>query len=529
MRLESSASAGAGAGASANPPRGLVEAEAAAAALPVAPLPVVASPVVPTQARKPTAPTPIMSTVKDLIGRFGTRAAAAPPPASPADFERKKREIAQREAEQIRLARERAQQYNSSLRSKRLAAGLGEDGKSGGGGGGVSAKAAAGAAAQPGGGKPASATGSQAELARLASDSSMLTLDAYARGLVATGSMTDVIVPVNLSDGVTVVDGVLVHTNDAVSSNPLFRPGSMASASQPGSRPTSQRLSPRADASGSIVLGTDEAAYVVVEGGEDAALALDGGGPPVAAAPTAPETRTAATQTLPPAPAAPASAAEPAAAAAAAATPEPKNNSPIVPPRKNRVGVPPGGFRQIHRVVAMHRPSVSDLLLDPDFGERADSISSVGPQVEISPTVAEDRSRLEPGVEVRTVLETFYQTYAPEKLEDLDLVLDYFKGRTEALLLTLETKYFVSIAPDGIVTPVSPLDAPDPNSVEDERFAARRHSVMSGATDFTDLTTDSFKGYPPQAAPDGSMPKSLAQAWAVPTKHNSGGPRHQWS
>ena len=189
------------------------------------------------------------------------------------------------------------------------------------------------------------------------------------------------------------------------------------------------------------------------------------------------------------------------------------------------MGIPEGGFDEIHEAVRFNRPSVSDLLLRPTLGERNYSVTSVGPMVE---TPSEEPCRLLPGVDIRTVLHTFYQTYAPEKLEDLDLVLRHFKGRTEALLFTLECKYFVSISPDGLVTPYRPSEAPpEADRIEDERQAARRSTMLSTATDFTDFTTDSYKGYIPADAKDGGLPPTLANSWAVRPKHDSGGARRE--
>ena len=180
-------------------------------------------------------------------------------------------------------------------------------------------------------------------------------------------------------------------------------------------------------------------------------------------------------------------------------------------------GIPEGGYEEIHETVRMNRPSVSDLLLRPGYGERNYSLSSVGPLVEAPD---EEHCRLSPGIDLRTVVQTFYQTYAPEKLEDLDLVLKHFKGRSEALLFTLECKYFVNISPDGHVTPYRPSDAPpEAQTIEDERVAARRGTMFS---DMTDWTTDSYKGYAPADARDGGLPSTLANSWAVKPKHDSG-------
>lgn len=188
-------------------------------------------------------------------------------------------------------------------------------------------------------------------------------------------------------------------------------------------------------------------------------------------------------------------------------------------------GIPEGGYDEIHDMVRFNRPSVSDLLLKPPATQdqpigRNPSMSEVGPIVE---QPKEEPSRLREGVEVRTVLHTFYQTYSPEKLDDLDLVLEHFKGRTEALLFTLECKYFVNISPDGLVTPYRPCEAPaEAEQVEDERMAARRGTMQSVATEFTDLTTDSYKGYVPSDSRDGGLSPTLAQSWAVKSRHDSG-------
>jgi hypothetical protein len=182
--------------------------------------------------------------------------------------------------------------------------------------------------------------------------------------------------------------------------------------------------------------------------------------------------------------------------------------------------IPEGGYEEIHDMVRLNRPSVSDLLLRPTAGEHKYSLSSVGPLVE---NANEEHCRLLPGIDVRTVLSTFYQTYAPEKSEDIDLVLRHFKGRTEALLFTLECKYFVNISPEGLVTPYRPSDAPpEAEKIEDERLVARRSTMLSTATDFTDFTTDSYKGYAPSELRDGGLPSTLANSWAVRPKHDSG-------
>lgn len=187
------------------------------------------------------------------------------------------------------------------------------------------------------------------------------------------------------------------------------------------------------------------------------------------------------------------------------------------------MGVPEGGFDEIHDAVRFNRPSVSDLLLRPTYGERNYSVTSVGPMVE---TPEEEPCRLKPGVDIKTILHTFYSTYAPEKLDDLDIVLRHFKGRTEALLFTLECKYFVAISPDGLVTPFPPSEMPaEYERVEDERTAARRSTMLSTATDMTDFTTDSYKGYIPADMKDGGLPSTLANSWAVRPKHDSGGRR----
>lgn len=154
--------------------------------------------------------------------------------------------------------------------------------------------------------------------------------------------------------------------------------------------------------------------------------------------------------------------------------------------------MPEGGYDDIHEAVRLNRPSVSDLLLDPMRGERNFSVTSIGPTVEFSKPQS-DSSRLHPEVDIRNVLECFYETYAPEKLRDVDLVLLYFRGRTEALLFTLECKYFVKISAEGWATPYLPTAVP--RDVDDEVVMARRNTAMSTATDATDFTTDSFKGY----------------------------------
>jgi hypothetical protein len=183
-------------------------------------------------------------------------------------------------------------------------------------------------------------------------------------------------------------------------------------------------------------------------------------------------------------------------------------------------GIPDGGYEEIHEAVRFNRPSVSDLLLKPTLGERNYSVTSIGPLVDVP---SEEPCRLVPGVDIRTVLTTFYSTYAPEKLDDVDLVRRHFKGRTEALLFTLECKYFVTISPEGMVTPYRPSDAPpEAEHLEDERAQARRGTMMSTATDMTDFTTDSYKGYVPADMRDGGLPSTLANSWAVKPKHDSG-------
>jgi hypothetical protein len=181
----------------------------------------------------------------------------------------------------------------------------------------------------------------------------------------------------------------------------------------------------------------------------------------------------------------------------------------------------PRAYEWIRRTVLMNKPSTGDLLMS-GAGERHYSVTSVGPKVDVT----EDVCRLDADVDIRTVLTVFYQTYAPEKLPDVDLVLNHFKGRREALLFTLECKYLVTITPEGRVEPQRPFDAYDAHLVEDEISAARRASqrmsIMSTASEMTDLTTNSYKGYLPASMADG-LPSSLISSWAVPPKHNSGG------
>jgi len=138
----------------------------------------------------------------------------------------------------------------------------------------------------------------------------------------------------------------------------------------------------------------------------------------------------------------------------------------------------------VRSTVLMNKPSTSDLLLRGG-GSKHSSLTSIGPSVVLP---AREVCRLDPSVDVRTLLSVFYQTYDPAKLSSLDLVLDHFRGRTEALLFTLECKYLISITQDGRVEPQRPIDAYPPEHVEDEVVAAKRASNLSEYSGFSGAT-----------------------------------------
>ncbi|KAH9258983.1 hypothetical protein BASA81_002603 [Batrachochytrium salamandrivorans] len=143
------------------------------------------------------------------------------------------------------------------------------------------------------------------------------------------------------------------------------------------------------------------------------------------------------------------------------------------------------GYAEIHRAVLLNKPSVSDLLLSARLNHQPRmSLTSVGP-VELNNT---NPNRLLPGVSVEQILTTFYATYSPDKSRDVQIVLDRFQYRTEALLFALECKYFVVITPEGLIIPFDPSTAPISSNTT-------RQASDDEDDGFSNLTTDSIKGY----------------------------------
>lgn len=181
---------------------------------------------------------------------------------------------------------------------------------------------------------------------------------------------------------------------------------------------------------------------------------------------------------------------------------------------------------------ADRRPTISDKLM-PSLSkaslynrEGAASISSVGPVGEHKSGAADDDvlnegpppCRLNDNVTVRAVLVSFYTTYAPEKLRDVDVVLEHFSGREEALLYTLDCKYSIVIQPDGTVLPATSLNrAVSANSLYHQQRRGTYASTYSESTDVSEFTTDSVKGFEPAVGDDGVGGR---MAYGVPSSVN---------
>ena len=69
-------------------------------------------------------------------------------------------------------------------------------------------------------------------------------------------------------------------------------------------------------------------------------------------------------------------------------------------------------------------------------------------------TAAGPKSFLKPGVDLRAVVASFYQIYAPSKINDVDDILKHFTDRESDLFRTLEVKYDVEFSRDGSCRPL---------------------------------------------------------------------------
>jgi len=69
-------------------------------------------------------------------------------------------------------------------------------------------------------------------------------------------------------------------------------------------------------------------------------------------------------------------------------------------------------------------------------------------------TLVGSKSFLKPGVDLRLVVASFYQIYAPSKINDVDDILKHFADRESDLFRTLEVKYDVEFSRDGSCRPL---------------------------------------------------------------------------
>lgn len=98
---------------------------------------------------------------------------------------------------------------------------------------------------------------------------------------------------------------------------------------------------------------------------------------------------------------------------------------------------------------------------DEDYSRKHKSMASTGATTvhtfrddeTVSPGKRNEKSFLKPGVDLRSVITSFYQIYAASKLKDIDDILRHFENRESDLFRTLEVKYDVTFAPDGTCTP----------------------------------------------------------------------------
>ena len=87
-----------------------------------------------------------------------------------------------------------------------------------------------------------------------------------------------------------------------------------------------------------------------------------------------------------------------------------------------------------------------------------------------------EKSFLKPGVDLRSVITSFYSIYAASKLRDIDDILRHFDNREADLFRTLEVKYDVTFATDGTCT------ANNGDKVGEPFMEASSHGAPAGSS-----------------------------------------------